>query len=433
MKLNTRYAHGVFYSMTTNITTKSKRLLKKEIFEYIRLEAAKGHYPTFMEIEVKFRTNMRTHFSSIREAYWLADVPYKREPNPFIKYKKERKLACISVKIFQKMGYMIEKISIGPRGSGPDIILKNRTGDLIPAEIKAYQKFGKIKDKQGDRFSRYFTNEIAQLLKYEAQLRSPYGYLVTSTNRKTFQHPDQKIRILFSKDIRKLLIEYGMERELRTLDWIRETTSLAEKEEKIKTMQIEIVNFVKKELEKGKYVSRRKIQAKFKTDLRSYFKSMKDVYQAAGVDPYSLSHARMGGQIDKEILKKRIVRYVRRKAREGNYPTYKEIQRKFQCLPKLFFPGGIREIYELAGISYIKKFATKTPKEKKEMRQKIVNYIKTEAEKGHFPTWRNIQNKFRINILYYFRGMREIYAISGVKLSNRKGLRKLVSSQENYS
>jgi len=410
--------------MTTNITTKSKRDLKEEILEYIKLEAAKGHYPTFMEIEEKFRTNMRTHFSSIREAYWLAGVPYKREPDPFLRYKKERKLARISVKVFRKMGYMIEKISIGPRGRGPDIILKNRNGDLIPAEIKAYQKFGKIKEKRGDTFSRYLGNEIAQLLKYETQLRSPYGYLVTSTNRKTFQHTDQRIRILFSRDIRKLLIEYGMEKELRTLDWIRETTSLAEKEEKIKTTQNAIVDFVKKELEKGKYASKREVQAKFKIDLRSYFKSMKDVYRAVGVDPYSLSHARMGGQIDKEILKKRIISYVRRKARKGNYPTYKEVQRRFQCLPKGFFPAGIREIYELAGISYIRKFATKTPKEKKEMRQKVVNYIKTEAKKGHFPTWRDIQNKFRINISNYFREIREIYATSGVKLSNRKGLRK---------
>jgi len=204
--------------MTTNITTKSKEHLKEKIVGYVRLETAKGHYPTFMEIEEKFRTNMRTHFSSIREAHWLAGVPYKREPNPFLRYEKERKLARISVKIFRKMGYIIEKVSIGPRGSGPDVILKNRNGDLIPAEIKAYQKFGKIKEEKGDTFSRYFTNEIAQLLKYETQLRSPYGYLVTSTDRKTFQHTDQRIRILFSKDIRKLLTEYGMEKELRALD-----------------------------------------------------------------------------------------------------------------------------------------------------------------------------------------------------------------------
>jgi hypothetical protein len=415
--------------MTTNIIAKSKKRLKEEILEYIRAEVAKGHYPTFMEIEEKFRTNMRTHFSGIRVAYDLAGIPYKREPNPFLKYEKEEKLTAISVKIFRKMSYLIEKISIGPQGSGPDIILKNRNEKLIPVEIKAYHRFGKIKEKQSDKFSKYFRNEIAQLLEYEMQLKSPYGYLVTSTDRKTFRHADPRIRILFSKDIKKLLIEYGMKNELNTLNWIREKASLTETEEKIKAIRNAIVAFVKKEIEDGKYVNKREIQARFKIDLRSYFNSMKEVYQAGGVDPYALSHARMGGQIDKEILKKRIVRYVRRKAGEGNPPTYKEIQRRFQCLPKAFFRGGIREICELAGVCYDRKFATKTPEEKKEMRKRIVDFVKTEAKRKHFPTWREIQNSLSINILHYFDGIQEIYLAAGVVMHPEKGLK--VSSSLN--
>lgn len=409
--------------MTTNITVKSKKLLKEEILEYIRAEVAKGHYPTFMEIEEKFRTNMRTHFSGIRDAYELAGIPYKREPNPFLKYEKEEKLTAISVKIFRKMGHLIEKTSIGPQGSGPDIILKSKSGELIPVEIKAYHRFGKIKEKQSDKNSKYFRNEIAQLLEYEMQLKSPYGYLVTSTDRKTFQHTDPRIRILFSKDIKKLLIEYGMKNELNTLDWIREKASLTETEEKIKAIRNAIVTFVQKKIENEQYVSKREIQAKFKIDLRSYFKNMKDLYQRVGVDPYSLSHARMGGQIDKDILKKRIIDYVRRKVGEGNYPTYKEVQRTFQCLPKPFFPSGIREIYESAEIPYARKFATKTPEEKKAIRQQIVDYVRFEAKQGNLPKWRDIQNKFGINILHYFEGMREIYTASGVKMLRRKGLK----------
>lgn len=415
--------------MTTNITTKSKELLKESILEYIRSGAAKRHYPTFMEIEEKFHTNMRTHFSGIQEAYWLASVPYKREPNQFLKYEKERKLTDISVNVFRKMGYSIEKVSIGPRGSGPDVILRNGNGNLIPVEIKAYQKFGKIKDFDGDAFSHYFRNEIKQLQEYETRLKSPYGYLVTSTDRKSFQSTNQRIKILFSKDIRKLLIAYGMKKELKTLDWIRETPILAGKERKIKAVRKSILNYVKKKLSEGNYVSKREIQAKFKVDLRNYFKTMKDVYHAAGTDPYSLSHARMGGQIDKEILKKRIVSYVRKEEKKDNYPTYKEIQKRFQCLPKVFFQGGVREMYELAGIPYAKKFATKTPKEKDEMKKKILDYIRTEAQKGYFPTWRDIQNKFKISILHYFKGIREIYLASKVAMSPRKGLKSFLNQQ----
>ena len=408
--------------MAVNFPRKNKQQVKKEILEYIRLETAKGRYPTHSELEEKFRTNISTHFSGIREAYQLANVSYKRQPDPFLKYEKEQKLASISVGIFRKMGYMIEKVSIGPQGKGPDVILKNKNGELIPVEIKAYQKFGKIKDDLTDHFSKYFTNEIAQLLRYETQLGSPYGFLVTSTDRKTFQHVNKRVRILFSKDIKKLLIENKMEKHIETLNWIRETAGSVEKEEKYKAVQDAIVTFVKKQLLNRNYTGKREIQARFRIDLESYFRSMKKVYESAGIDPYSLSHARMGGQVDKERFKEKMETYVRNEVRGGRSPTYKEIQGKFQCLPKAFFPRGIREIYELAGIPYIRKFAAKTSKEKEEGRQRIVNYVRAEASTGYLPTWRDIENELSVAVLNYFKGMREIYQVSGITLPNRKGL-----------
>jgi hypothetical protein len=39
-----------------------------------------------MEIEEKFHTNMRTHFSGILDAYEQAGIAYKRDPNPFLNY-----------------------------------------------------------------------------------------------------------------------------------------------------------------------------------------------------------------------------------------------------------------------------------------------------------------------------------------------------------
>ena len=132
--------------MTTNFAAKSKSPLKKQILEFIVTNVAKEHYPTFMEIEEKFHTNMRTHFLGILDAYEQAGVAYKRVPNPFLNYEKEKKLTAISVRILRRMGYLIEKTSIGPQGSGPDIILTNKNQELIPVEIKAYHRFGKIKD-----------------------------------------------------------------------------------------------------------------------------------------------------------------------------------------------------------------------------------------------------------------------------------------------
>jgi hypothetical protein len=182
--------------MSPNFTTESKQQLKKQILEYIKTSSRTGHYPTFMEIEEKFRTNIRTHFSGILDACEQAGTAYKRDPNPFLKYEKEQKLPEISVKILSRMGYFIEKISIGPRGSGPDIIVKNSNQKLIPVEIKAYHRFGKIKN-QPDKFSKYLGNEVAQLLEYQKRMENPYGYLITSTDRKSFHQTDNRVKVLF--------------------------------------------------------------------------------------------------------------------------------------------------------------------------------------------------------------------------------------------
>jgi len=63
--------------ITPNITAESRRKLRKNLLRYIKSEAKKGLYPTHTELEKKFHTNIRTHFSGIEEAYRLANVPYK--------------------------------------------------------------------------------------------------------------------------------------------------------------------------------------------------------------------------------------------------------------------------------------------------------------------------------------------------------------------
>lgn len=205
---------------------------------------------------------------------------------------------------------------------------------------------------------------------------------------------------------------------------IREATASSISQQKIESVQNAITFFVRSELEKGKNVNKREIQAQFKIDIRSYFKSMTAIYLKIVVDPYVLTHSRMGGQIDKNVLKERIIDFVRIKNEVNYLPTYKEIQTKFGCLPKLFFAGGIREIYQSAGIPYARKFAAKSPEEKKKIQQEIVNYLKSNAVQGYFPTWRDLENEFGIGLLHYFGSIKDIYALANVDLLNRQGLRK---------
>jgi hypothetical protein len=190
--------------------------LRKKIIRYIQSEVCKEHYPTRLEIEEKFHTNIQC---SIRKLYELTGVEYKRDPNPFLRYEKEKRSAETTQKLLTKSGYKIKSMSIGPsRPNGADIFIEDKKRQLIPVEIKAYQKFGRIGHAEN---SPYIKNKILQLKRYIKNLKAPYGYLITSTDKKTIKTVPPNIRILFGKDIRKLLLQFKMDEGLKDLDWIR--------------------------------------------------------------------------------------------------------------------------------------------------------------------------------------------------------------------
>ncbi|MDI6591984.1 MAG: hypothetical protein QME61_03575 [Patescibacteria group bacterium] len=199
ISLLTYFPGGIreLYKMTKTdppASLKDRGKLRKEIIGYIQSEVRKGHYPTRLEINEKFHTNIQC---SIRKLYELAGVEYKRDPNPFLRYRKEKKLTEIAQKLFTKLRYKIKNISIGPSNpSGADIVAENKEKQFIPIEIKAFQKFGKI--GQADN-SPYIRNEFLQLKRYIKNLHAPYGYLVTSTDRKTFNRLPSNIKVFFGE------------------------------------------------------------------------------------------------------------------------------------------------------------------------------------------------------------------------------------------
>ena len=383
------------------------------ILNYIRINSKRyKKYPTCLNIENKFHTNLRTYNLNIQKIYKLAGVEYKRDPNPFLRYKKERKLADIVQKIFPKLGYKIKKISIGPsKPMGADIIVENKKKQLIPIEIKAFQKFGKIGQAKN---SPYIRNEILQLKRYIRNFNSHSGYLITSTDRKTFHSLPQNIKILFGKDLRKLLIQFKMYKQLNDLEWIRNSSISYGKEKMYREIHDRILKYVRKKMESGKYVSRKEILKKFQVNPDSYFPGgAKEIYKELGLNPELISNYRMSRNFDKEKFKKRIITFVKEENKKGHFPTYKEIQRKFRCLPKLYFPGGIREIVKLAGLKYNRKFANKTPEEKKSIRQKIIKYFAEKLKNKYYPGYCEIRSLFHTDLRYYFKNIDEIYQQAG--------------------
>ena len=395
---------------------RDRKELKEQILNYIRIKVRQGFYPTYNEISEIFHTNIE---GSIRKLYRLAEIEYKRDPNPFLRYKKEKKLADIVSKLFLKLGYKIKSISIGPsKPNGADIIVEDEQRRLIPVEIKAFQKFGKIGQAEN---SPYIRNEILQLKRYIKLLKAPYGYLVTSTDRKTFKNLPLNIKILFGKDLKQLLLQFKMPKELKDLEWIRNSSISYGKEEIYKKIHDRILRYVKKKLNEGKYVPRHEIFQRFRVNPDSYFPSgTREIYKQLNMDPELISNYRMSRNFDKEKFKKRIITFVKEEIKKGHFPTHKEIQRKFRCLIKLHFPGGIREMAKLAGIKYNRKFASKTPEEKELIRQKIIGYAIQKLRNGFYPGYRDVESKFRINFQYYFNNPEELYQKAGYNGSVKK-------------
>jgi hypothetical protein len=414
VSLSSYFPRGIreLYKITkTNppASLRDRKKLQQEIIEHIRSQVKKGFYPTHNEISEKFHTNI---VGSIRELYRLAGIKYKRDPNPFLRYEKEKKLADITKKLFAKLGYRITRVSIGPsKPSGADIIVEDKKKQLIPIEIKAFQKFGKIGFVEN---SPYIRNEFLQLKRYIKNLHAPYGYLVTSTDRKTFKILPSNIKILFGKDLRKLLLQFKMDKELKDLDWIRNSSISYGKEKAYKKIRNKILAYAAEKLKKGKYLSEREIFKEFKVNPISYFpEGMKGIYKELNVDTDLLPNYRMSRKFDKGKFKKRIIAFVKEENKRGHFPTHKEIQRKFRCLIKLHFPGGIREIAKLAGVKYNRKFANKTPEERRIMKNKILEYVKRKLESGYYPTYCDIRTGFQIDFRSYFRNINAMYREAG--------------------
>lgn len=414
ISLSTYFPKGireVYQSTNTSLIggLRDREALKKEILNYIRSEIKKDSYPTHNEINEKFCTNIQV---SIKELYEQAGVEYRRDPNPFLRYEKERKLGNIVLKLFPKLGYEIKEISIGPsKPKGADIIVGDKQKQLIPVEIKAYQKFGKIGQVKE---SPYLRNEISQLKGYIKSLRAPYGYLITSTNQKTFKAGYPNIKILFGKDLKKLLLQFKMYKEIKDLEWIRNSSISYGKEEIYKKIRNKILKYTTDKIRQGRYVSRKEIFKKFRVNPDSYFPGgTGGMYKQLNIDPELIPNYRMSRNFNKEKFRKRIINFVKKEIQEGHFPTHKAIQRKFRCLVKLHFPGGIREIAGLVGIKYNRKFANKTPEEKEVIRQKIIEYAIKKLQIGFYPGYRDIKSKFHINFQYYFRNPEELYQKAG--------------------
>jgi hypothetical protein len=109
-------------------------------------------------------------------------------------------------------------------------------------------------------------------------------------------------------------------------------------------------------------------------------------------------------RLEKETIKKEILNFVKKEAENSYFPTYAKLCTQFKRDPENYFKGGMKEIYQCAGV--------KTKKEV--MREKILDYVRSSVRNNHFPSYDEINKTFHLNLDTYFISIVDVYKKAGL-------------------
>jgi hypothetical protein len=109
-------------------------------------------------------------------------------------------------------------------------------------------------------------------------------------------------------------------------------------------------------------------------------------------------------RLEKETIKKEILNFVKKEAENSYFPTYAKLCTQFKRDPENYFKGGMKEIYQCAGV--------KTKKEV--MREKILDYVRSSVRNNHFPSYDEINKTFHLNLDTYFISIIDVYKKAGI-------------------
>ena len=309
------YSHlGVNFLLLPRKPSNSKEEIKKQLINYLKEEVSKNHYPSRIEIEQKFHLRLSEFFNGIEDFYKSAGLQYKQVENQAIKVEKAKKLLKISINLLKRMKFKILTIR-GPNQRGIDMIV-SKNGELIGVELKAYNKFERVKRK-----------DILQLKRFKKDEKLNKVFLFTTTNRISTTVPSWIEVFTFQK-----LKNYCNKEEISVLNEIRMKSIHIETKDKEEKRR-KILEYVKKNADKGKYVGADDILRELGLYVYTYFKGMDEIYEKVGIK-ISLRRSRyirdpkLKEKTRKEILNK-ILQFIRNEVSRGHYPTGVEIGKVF--------------------------------------------------------------------------------------------------------
>ena len=246
-----------------------------KIINYLKKEASNGHYPGRHEIQEKLGIWFYSYFDDIKRLYVLANIDIsKLKFNPFIGSEKEKRLTKIASALLSRMDFTIIETY---RRDGADILVRDNDNNLIPVELKAYHRNNNL--PISNIFSKKYENEIKQLEDYIRACKSPYGILITTTDRIRAKIP-HNIRIISGTKLISLLEEHKLSKNIPIIEWIRNTYSSFDRKVHENKIKKGIAKYVRNSVSRGRYPSMRDIERKFRINIRTYFENVPEIYKS---------------------------------------------------------------------------------------------------------------------------------------------------------
>lgn len=161
--------------------------------------------------------------------------------------------------------------------------------------------------------------------------------------------------------------------ELAGLEYKRSNFWKERREKRRKVIRKVVINLIRKEDIKGRQLTKRQIESKFRIFLGHYFGSLREAHKRAGVE--FKPHFGPRTKEEKQKTKQAMIRYVKEKVlKERYFPDIHELKRAFRVGIETYFPGGIREIIKESGFKE-RNFSAFWVLEKERRLQIITQYL----------------------------------------------------------
>ena len=322
-----------------------KVLFKKELLSYIFEEYKKGHISSRREIEAKFHLKLDSFFRNINEVYEELGIKYKLSPNQELKSNKADLLLNIVLTNLSKLGLKLVHYR-NVTDKGIDILCMDGE-DLVGIELKAYKKEEKLKSR-----------DIRQVEKAIAKEGLKRAILITSTDKSDVNlNIPLNISLLRYQDLKKLI---NVDDYLEDISFIRENSVNfipAYRETKRRRILDYVLDKYKRE---NKKPGSQEISLALHLNVRTYFKSLFDIYKKLQIPPPLKNMAgKNSKQPDKECIdlwKKEFKKYILKIVKKENrYPSGVEIGTYFS-VNHIWNIVNVSDLYHELGLkSYLER------------------------------------------------------------------------------